>query len=121
MTIMEKRPKQLVFICILLITASLIHFLIIFGVFKEEGLLPLISWYFNSLSLVNIIAAYGIWNFRKWGRVIVLLIAITQIASHSYLLLKLGTYQLPARIIDIAFAIYFLVYFNSKNIKKKFE
>lgn len=105
---------------------GIIHWLIIFGVMKETA--PLfISIYFHSLAVFSPITGIGVALIKEWGRKAGLLIAITQIPAHLYMLYldnfanwKSGLTAWE-RGIDIVFAIFFLSYFNSCSVKEKFR
>lgn len=119
---MVKRPLQLKFICFLLLFASIIHIFLFLNILKEDGLPLIIKTYFDSLMIINLAALYGLWRLRKWAVQLIMLIAITQILSHTYLLLSnFRIDQLATRIIDIGFSIYFLVYFNMPKVSNKFK
>lgn len=111
---------------VLFILGGIIHWLIIFGVLKEIA--PFfITIYFHSLAVFSPLAGIGLVLIKKWGRKTGLLIALTQIPAHLYMLYldnfanwESGLTVLE-RGIDIVFAIFFLSYFNSCIVKERFR
>lgn len=114
-----RRPLQLRIICFLLVLAAFIHLLIVFGILKEEGIPIMFSVYFDSLLVIDVVAAIGLWNFEKWGWYLVMYIAITQIFTHFYLLLfYFQVNQVLDRLIDIAAVLYFIYYFSKYEVRE---
>ena len=105
---------------------GVVHWLIIFGVMKEVAPI-LITIYFHSLAIFSPLAGYGLCNFREWGRKLGLIIALTQLPAHSYMI-YLDSYTkwnsgvtTCERGLDMAFAIFFLIYFQFPPIKARFK
>ena len=110
----------------LFLLGGVVHWLIIFGVMKEAA--PLfITVYFHSLAIFSPLAGIGICFIKEWGRKLGLLIALTQLPAHGYML-YLDSYAnwnsgvAPwERGLDMAFAIFLLIYFQSSSIKTRFK
>ena len=100
---------------VLLIIAGFIHWLIIFGILSERS--PFIlTVYFNSLSIIDILAGIGMLLLRPWGLKIVFFIIVTQIPAHLYMM-YLDTFQeyqsgfsVPGRVFDMALLLIGLFY-----------
>ncbi len=113
-----KRPLQLKIICFLLVLASLIHLLIVFGIMQEEGIPVLFAIYFDSLLIIDVLAAIGLWKFEKWGWYLVMYIAVTQIFTHTYLLIfYFQINQVFDRVLDIVIVTYFVYYFSKYEVR----
>ena len=110
----------------LFILGGIVHWLIIFGVMKETT--PLfISIYFHSLAIFSPLAGVGLCFIKEWGRKLGLVIALTQILAHGYML-YLDSYQnwnsgvtAWERGLDMAFAIFYLIYFQGPGIRARFK
>lgn len=105
---------------------ALIHWLIIFGIMVEKTPFVL-TMYFHSLAVINIIGGTGILMMKQWGRMVGLLIATTQIPAHLAMVI-LGVYYnydsgltIVERGVDIGFAVFFLVFYNHPKVKSQFE
>lgn len=46
----------------------------------------LINYYFHSLAVLDLLVAWGIYRCKRWGLYLGLIIALTQIPSHLYMM-----------------------------------
>ena len=111
---------------VLFLLGGIVHWLIIFGVIKEATPV-LITIYFHSLAIFSPLTGYGLCIFREWGRKLGLIIVLTQLPAHSYMI-YLDSYTnwnsgvtTWERGLDMAFAIFFLIYFQFPPIKARFK
>ncbi|MBW2661535.1 MAG: hypothetical protein JRD93_06015 [Deltaproteobacteria bacterium] len=111
---------------VLFLLGGIVHWLIIFGVIKEATPV-LITIYFHSLAIFSPLAGIGLCFIKEWGRKLGLLIALTQLPAHGYML-YLDSYAnwnsgvAPwERGLDMAFAIFYLIYFQFSAIKTRFK
>lgn len=103
---------------ILFIYGAVTHWLIIFGILTEVA--PLIlTIYFHSLAILNPITAYGLWKLKSFGKNLGMFIAITQLISHGWMLIFYPFENW--RILDIIFAVFYMIYFSKEKIKKLFN
>jgi hypothetical protein len=111
---------------ILFFIGGIIHWLIIGGIMKEVT--PFfITIYFHSLAVLSPAAGYGLLFLKNFGRKLGFFIAATQIPAHLTMI-WLDNFNnwnslvsWPERLVDIIFAIFFLIYFSRPKIKKIFE
>jgi len=102
------------------------HWLIILGVMQEKTPL-VITIYFHSLAGLSPLAGVGLCLIKKWGRSAGMVIAFTQIPAHTYMLYLEAYRNWNSRVatwergIDIAFAIFYIIYFCCPKVKDKFE
>mgnify|MGYP006285459183 CR=1 FL=1 len=115
------RSLQLKLICLLLLVGAFIHLLIIVGIMSEEGIPLFFTVYFHSLLVMNVVCAFGLWYYQRWGWYLVILIALSQIFSHMYLLVfYFQVNQVIDRIVDIVLVTYLLYYFNKDDVKSRY-
>lgn len=90
-----------------------IHWLIIFGVMTERSPL-LLTTYFHSLAVLDLLVALGLLYKKRWALYLGLMIALTQIPAHVYMwyidnYLAYGSgVGIETRIIDILLSIIYL-------------
>lgn len=111
---------------VLFIGGGIIHWLIIFGIFKEKTPL-LITLYFHSLSILSPAAGAGLFQLKEWGRKTAIFIAGTQIPAHLYMITIDRFYawnsglSYTERIADIIFAGFILIFLTRKKQKQLFS
>lgn len=110
----------------LFITGGIVHWFIIFGVMKE--ITPVvITYYFHSLAVLSPLAGIGLIAIKNWGRMFGMLIAATQIPSHTIMIYldvckSWDSGLVPwERGIDLAFAVFYLIFFNLKVVRRHFQ
>lgn len=93
----------------------------------KEAAPLLITAYFHSLAIFSPLAGIGLCFIKEWGRKLGLVIVLTQLPAHGYML-YLGSYAnwnsgvAPwERGLDMAFAIFYLIYFQLPAIKTRFK
>ena len=113
-------------IAALFVLGGLAHWLLLFGVLHEHAPWP-IAIYFHSLAVLDPLAGAGLWRCRQWGRWLALAIAATQLAAHGcmiYLDTAAGWQSgvgLPERLLDMAFALFLLVFLNLPSRRRLFR
>lgn len=105
---------------ILFIAGGIIHWLIIFGILVEKAPF-LVGMYFHSLAVFSMAAGIGLVLSKAWGIQIAMVICVTQIPAHLYMM-YLDTfkawnsgYGVPARVIDLALVGAFIIYIACRN------
>jgi len=110
---------------LLFLYGSVIHWLIIFGVMSEKAPL-LLTVYFHSLAVFNILAGIGLLSLKPWGRIAGFYIAVTQIPAHIIMIYLDMVHHYNSgltcmeRGIDIGFALFYIIYFTNPKIRLKF-
>lgn len=113
------------FVGVLFIFGGLIHFAILAG-FLVERAPSFISWYFHSLSILDIVTGIGLYKQKTWAVKLGLFIMYTQIPTHSYML-YLDMFQdyrsgVPEwqRFIELGLAIFYISLFSFIGKAKTF-
>lgn len=112
----QKVDKVILWICGTLFTVGgIIHWLIILGVMVERTPLFL-TVYFHSLAVFSTMAGIGMFFRKRWGIKIALVICLTQIPAHLYMI-YLDVFKnwnsgfgIAGRSIDLGLVSAFLVY-----------
>lgn len=100
---------------ILFIVGGVIHWLILFGVIVEKAPF-LVGTYFHSLAVFSMIAGIGLVRSKNWGIQIAIVICVTQIPAHLYMIYLdsfkgwNSGYGVPERVVDLALVSAFIIY-----------
>jgi len=70
---------------IIFFLGGIIHWLIIFGVMNERAP-ALLTYYFHSLAVLDLLVAFGLYRLKRWSLYLGLFITITQIPAHQYMM-----------------------------------
>ncbi len=103
-----------------------VHGLIIFGIMEEIAPLT-VTLYFHSLAVLSPLCGTGIILLKKWGRQLGFWIVCTQIPAHFYMIWldTLTDWQSGVSVIergvDLAFAVFYLVFFNTRKVRNVFK
>jgi hypothetical protein len=125
---MKKIKYELIIIWIIaiaLVIGAIIHFLIIFDIIYEKNP-PVIELFFDSLAVINILAAISLVLKKSWGRKLAILIFLFQLPSHGYMFYLeessnyVSGFSRTARTVDVLLCFLFLLALNNKKIKKIF-
>ncbi|WP_319574667.1 hypothetical protein [uncultured Desulfobacter sp.] len=101
---------------------GVVHWLIILG-WMQEITPTIITVYFHSLAVLSPLAGIGIFRFKEWGRKLGYFVVITQIPSHTYMILLdhfqnwgsgVGVFE---RSLDLLFAGFYIIFFNRQQVK----
>lgn len=111
---------------LLFLYGSIIHWLIILELMHEKA--PLIlTIYFHSLAVFNIVACVGLLLVKNWGRKTGFFIVITQIPAH-FVMLFLDIFQnygsgvsTEERILDLGFALFYVIFYSMRITKANFN
>ena len=93
---------------------GMLHWLVIFGVFKEPVPKP-IEVLFRLSAVLNFVIAYGLWNHLEWARVLCVYFIALHLFAHSWLIFYSMKNKLKIekfRFLEVAMAIFCLVFFN---------
>lgn len=110
---------------LIFVIAGVVHWLIIFGVIYEKTPI-LLTYYFNSLAILNLIAGFNLILCKEFGRKVGLFIMLTQIPSHSYMIAMDLFYfwnsgvSILERIVDIVLSLLYIYVFSFNVSVRKF-
>lgn len=96
------------------------HWLIILRICPPDKAPKIMEYFFRSCAIINPLIAFGLWNLMGWARMLGIFVVSIHLFFHGGLLIQQVSQKIPLekwRFLELAMAVFFLIFANLKVVK----